>query len=155
MTTRTNVRTLGVRAWHTLNAYDSDPTLKARRETALALWSNSTFGLLLHANHSNRSQDGRGQGSKGMLETMLTLDVCKLRAWQLDAAQAIWRDFSDRKFKPFHLCAVDPVRIDLDRRIVQDLLGLGEDAVAAVARLRQLLASDPSIHGAKKPELAS
>ena len=89
-----------------------------------------------------------------MLETMSTLDVRKLRAWQLDAAQAIWRDFSDRKFESFHHCAVDPVRTELDRRIVQDLLGLGEDAVAAVARLRQLLASDPSIHGAKKPELA-
>ena len=155
MATRTNVRTLGVRAWHTLNTSDNDPILKARREAALALWSNSTLGFLLHANHSNRSQDGRGQGSKGMLETMSTLDVRNLRAWQLDAAQAIWRDFSDRKFESFHLCAIDPARIELDRRIIQDLLGLGEDAVAAVARLRQLLASDPSIHGAKKPQRAS
>ena len=154
MAIRTNVRTLGVRAWYTLNVHDDDPILKARCEVALALWFNSTLGLILHANGSNRSQDGRGQGSKGMLESMSTLDVRKLRPWQLDAAQAIWRDFSDRKFESFHLCAVDPVRIELDRRIVQDLLGLGEDAVAAVARLRQLLATDPSIHGAKKPELA-
>lgn len=154
MATRTSVRTLGVRAWHTLNAHEDDPLLKAGREAALTLWSNSTLGLFLHANHSNRSQDGRGQGNKGMLETMLTLDIRSLHPWQLDAAQDIWRDFSDRKFESFHLCAVDPVRIELDRRIVQDLLGLGEDTVTAVARLRQLLASDPSIHGAKKPELA-
>ena len=154
MAVRTNVRTLGVRAWYTLKTHDDDPTLKTRREAALALWSNCTLGLMLHANRSNRSQDGRGQGSKGMLEAMSTLDVRKLRPWQLDAAQDIWRDFSDRKFESFHLCAVDPDRIELDGRIVQDLLGLGEDAVAAVARLRQLLAGDPSIHGAKKPELA-
>ena len=82
-----------------------------------------------------------------------TLDVRKLQAWQLEEAQEIWRDFRDRKFLSFHQCAVDPVRIELDQRVVRDLLGLGEDAVAAVARLRSLLASDPSIHGSKKPAL--
>ena len=90
-----------------------------------------------------------------MLETLVTLDVRKLDAWQLEEAQAIWQDFRDRKFQSFHQCAVDPVRIELDKRIVRDMLGLGEDAVAAVARLRTLLASDPSIHGSKKPELPS
>ena len=30
----------------------------------------------------------------------------------------------------------------MDQRVVRDLLGLGEDAVASVARLRILLASD-------------
>ncbi len=127
--------------------------IRSRLEIALALWCNSTLGMLLHANHSNSAQEGRGQGNKGMLETLATLDVRKLEPWQLDETQAIWRDFNDRKFQPFYQCAVDPVRIELDERIVRDLLGLGEDAVAAVARLRTLLASDPSIHGSKKPEL--
>ena len=39
--------------------------------------------------------------------------------------------------------------------VVRGLLGLGEDAVASVARLRTLLAGDPSIHGSKRPELSS
>ena len=47
------------------------------------------------------------------------------------------------------------VIIEMDQRVVRDLLGLGEDAVASVARLRILLASEPSIHGSKQPELAS
>ncbi len=37
MTVRTGIRTLGVRAWHTLSAYGDDPLVSARRETALAL----------------------------------------------------------------------------------------------------------------------
>ena len=155
MTTRTGPRTLGVRAWHTLLVRETDPQARSRREIALTLWCNSTFGMLLHANHSNRAQVGRGTGNKGMLETLVTLDVRKLEPWQLDEAQQIWRDFSERKFLSFHRCAVDPSRIELDERIVRDLLGLGEDAVAAVARLRTLLASEPSIHGSKKPELPS
>ena len=88
-----------------------------------------------------------------MLETLVTLDVRKLESWQLGEAQQIWRDFRDRKFQPFYRCAVDPARIELDERLVRDMLGLGENAVASIARLRTLLASDPSIHGSKEPEL--
>ena len=47
----------------------------------------------------------------------------------------------------------DPARIELDERLVRDMLGLDENAVATVARLRTLLATDPSIHGSKKPAL--
>ena len=155
MAVRTGIRTLGVRAWHTLSTHGHDPLVSARQETALALWCNSTFGLLLHANHSNSAQEGRGQGNKGMLESMTTLDIRKLEAWQLDEAQVIWQKFSNRKFMPFYQCVTDPARVELDELIVKDLLGLGEDAVASVARLRTLLAVDPSIRGSKKPELSS
>ena len=150
---RTRVRTLGVNTWFTLRVQDDDPASAARREVALALWANSTLGLMVQANHANNVQEGRGIGNKGMLETLTTLDVRNLESWQIDAAQAVWRDFSDQQFQPFYKCAVDPVRIQLDERIVKDLLGLGEDAVASVARLRSLLASDPSIHGSKKAEV--
>jgi hypothetical protein len=90
-----------------------------------------------------------------MLKSLTTLDVRQLQPWQLDEAQSIWRDLSDRKFESFHKCAVDPARIELDERIIRDLLGLGDDAVTAVAKLRTLLAAEPSIHGSKKPELPS
>ena len=153
MAAQTDLRTLGVRAWHTLQVQDDDLLLRSRREVALMLWCNSTLGMILHANHSNRAQDGRGTGSKGMLETLATLDVRKLAAWQLDGAHAIWRDFRDVKFQPFHHCAVDPARAELDQRVVVDMLGLDYDALAAVARLRGLLAAEPSIHGNKKPEM--
>ena len=153
MATITNTHALGVRAWHTLSVHENDAVVKSRLEIALALWCNSTLGMLLHANHSSRAQRGRGQGNKGMLESLMTLDVRELDAWQLEEALDIWQDLKNRKFQSFHQCAVDPARIELDQRIVRDLLGLGEDAVATVSRLRTLLASDPSIHGSKNPAL--
>ena len=149
---RTDFITLGARSWYSLQVQDNEPSTVSQ-EMALSLWLNSTFGMLLHANRSNDSQEGRGQGNKGMLKNMVVLDVRKLEAWQLEAAQTIWRDFKDRKFQPFYQCVVDPARIALDERIVRDVLGLGEDAVDTVARLRFLMASEPSIHGSKKPEL--
>ena len=155
MAVRTRATTLGVNTWFTLRVHDDDPTSAARREVAVALWANSTLGVLMQANHANSVQEGRGIGNKGMLESLASLDVRKLESWQLDEAPALWRDFSDRQFQPFYRCVVDPVRIELDERVVRDLLGLGEDAVASVARLRTLLASDPSIHGSKKPQLSN
>ena len=151
MAVRTDTRTLGVRAWHTLSLHGTDPFVSARQEITLALWCNSTLGMLLHVNPSTRSQEGRGQGSKAMLESLVALDVHKLEDWQLDEAQAIWQEFIDQKFQPFHHCAVDPARIRLDERVVRDLLGLDEDAVTAVSKLRTVLAADPSIHGSKRP----
>ena len=47
----------------------------------------------------------------------------------------------------------EPACIELDERLVRDVLGLDEAAVATVGRLRTLLATDPSIHGSKKPAL--
>ena len=58
-----------------------------------------------------------------MLETLTTLDVRKLEAWQLDEAQALWRDFSDRKFQPFYRCTVDPVRLRLTSALCGTCLG--------------------------------
>ncbi len=150
--TRTGIRALGVSSWHTLIVDEDDPLLNSLRETALGIWCNSTLGLLLNANHANRTQEGRGRGNKGMIESLVTLDVRKLESWQLDEAKAIWHDFSDREFQPFYRCAVDSTRIGLDERLIRDMLGLGEDAVATLARLRSLLASEPSIYGSKTPE---
>ena len=152
MAVRTMIRTLGASQWFSLTLEGDDSLVKSRQETALAIWCNSTFGMLMHANHASRSQYGRGRGNKGMLETLPTLDVRQLHPWQLDEAQGIWRDFEDRTFESFHRCAVDTARIELDGRIITDLLGLPDEAQDTVTRLRTLLATDPSVHGAKAPE---
>ena len=154
MATRTTVRTLGMSTWHTLRVREADSSVGTQRETALALWLNSTFGLLQHASHANRTQYGRGRGNMGMLETMPTLDVRQLQPWQLDEAQTIYRDFQDRTFQSFHHCAIDPTRTDLDRRILSDLLALPPETQTTLTRLQLLLATDPSIHGTKQPEIA-
>ncbi len=153
MATRTGVRTLGVNSWHTLIVHEEDITTRSAREIALALWLNSTFGFLLHANRSSRTQLTRGIGNKSMLREMFTLDVRQLQEWQLDAALSIWRDFQDKTFEPFHRCAVDANRIELDRRMMNDMIGLDGEAQEAMAQLRLALANDPSIRGDKEPAL--
>ncbi len=153
MTPRTSSRILGIRACFALTVRAEGHEIKVLREIALALWLNSTLGLLQHAGHANRTQFGRGRGNKGMLATLPTLDVCQLRSWQLDEAQSIWWDIQGRTFDSFHRRAVDRARTELDRRIITDMLALPTEAQGSVSRLRDLLVTDPSIHGGKEPEL--
>jgi hypothetical protein len=150
---RTQEKSLGIRAWFTMSLNGANDDQLKRREIACALWVNSTLGLLLHADHAVKAQKGRGTGSKAMLEDLPILDVMSLEAWQLEAAEAIWRDLANREFKSFHCCAIDPARIELDKRVVREMLGLNGDAEETVKRLRFLLANEPSIFGGKKPEL--
>lgn len=65
MATRTSTRALGVSSWHTIIVSDDDVVVRAQREVALAIWCNSTIGLLFHANHANRTQEGRGEAIRG------------------------------------------------------------------------------------------
>lgn len=153
MAVRTTIRTLGASQWFSMTFGGGDSLLNSRQETALVVWCNSTFGMLMHANHASRSQYGRGRGNKGMLETLPTLDVRRLQPWQLDEVQVIFRDFQDRTFESFHRCAVDSTRIELDHRIVFDLLGLPSESQDTLSRLRTLLATDSSIHGTKQSQI--
>jgi len=151
---RTSERTLSLSSWFTMT-FPADDTNNLRREIACALWINCTLGLLMHADHAQQAQQGRGRGSRELLMELPVPDLRKLEPWQLEAAESIWRDLADREFKSFHCCAIDPARIELDRRVVREMLGLSSDAEETVKRLRFLLANEPSIHGGKKPELPS
>ena len=87
--------------WFTLQVKGDDPLVQSRRQIALALWCNSTVGMLLQSNPASGVQSGRGGvGNKGMLEALATLDVKKFASWQMDETQGIWRDFQQRKFQP-------------------------------------------------------
>lgn len=151
--TITHINSLGVRTWFTLSIKSHTNESSRYRELALALWCNSTLGLLCHAAHSNRSQLGRGIGSRTMLRTLPTLDVRELADWQLEAAEKVFSDLIDVQFEPFYKCAVDANRIRLDERLIREVLGLDDDAIDSVAHIRSLLANEPSIYGNKGPEL--
>jgi hypothetical protein len=149
---RTTVRALGLSAWFTMNMIRADSET-SKREIACLLWTNSTLGLILHADSTQQAQQGRGRGSSEMLESLLIPDVINFEAWQLEAAEAIWRDFSNREFESFHKCAIDPSRIELDERVITQMLGLPDDVKQTAKRLRYLLANEPSIYGGKDPIL--
>ncbi|MDE0471261.1 MAG: hypothetical protein OXH57_04920, partial [Ekhidna sp.] len=115
------------------------------------LWCNSTLGLLLHWAHSSKQQPGRGRGSRTALLQMPTLDVRCLSDGALANAERIFHTLKDQRMLPFNEIDHDPVRHELDRLLLTEVLDITtEDAHNAVHRLRELLCAEPSIHGGKK-----
>ena len=140
---------LGGRAWPNV-AFDDK-----KLEFAFVVWANSTLGLLSFWWNSNRQISGRGTISVSGLDSLCLLDFRCLTDEQLLMAEMIFEEFRDKDLLPAYLADADPNRALLDRRVICDLLGFGEDIYMAVRRLSAKWCAEPSVHGGKKrPESA-
>ena len=121
-----------------------------RFDYAFAVWGNSTLGLLCFWWHSNRQMAGRGRITIRAAESLPVLDIRALTGEQLRTAETVFEEFRDKELKPAYLADVDPNRALLDRRVICDLLGFGEDIYKAVRLLSAKWCAEPSVHGGKK-----
>jgi hypothetical protein len=138
---------IGGRAW---------PSLTFRslsHDKAFLLWANSTLGLICHWWQANKQQSGRGSITLTKLPKFRVYDFRQLTDGQLSDAASIFDEFKTRQMQPFHELDTDPVRHDLDRAVLVDVLRLDQSLVAEdgpIALLRRKLAREPSIRGGKK-----
>ena len=140
---------IGGRAWPNVIFDDK------RFDYGLTVWANSTLGLLCFWWHSNRQVSGRGTTTITAAESLPVLDFRCLTDEQLLTAETIFDEFRDKDLLPAYLAGSDPNRALLDRRVICDLLGLGEDVYVAVRSLSAKWCAEPSVHGGKKrPESA-
>lgn len=139
----TERRTLGGRAWPNLKMDTSD------MEKATCAWFNGTLGLISYWIESNRVQSGRGTVSITTLSNIPTLDVTKLDADRLQAAVQIYDDLCQKRLLPTNEAYRDPVRQELDRRLLTEVLGLDDSAVEQLAILRNQWCLEPTVTGTK------
>ena len=135
--------TIGGRAWP--NVIFSDE----RYDYAFAVWGNCTLGLLSYWWHSSIQQPGRGIISIRAAETLPILDLRALTDAQLATAHDIFDDFRERDLLPAYLADADANRALLDRRVLRDMLGFGEDVYQGVRLLAAKWCAEPSVHGGK------
>ena len=143
----TSKKTIGGRAWPSISLTSTD------QEKALVLWANSSLGILLHWWHANKQQAGRGSIGISALETLPVLDVTKLSNEALAKAVNIFDQIKSKELRPVNEIAQDSVRAEIDTRLATDVLGFSSEMAApdgALALLRQKLALEPSIAGAKQ-----
>ena len=135
---------LGGTAWPTLAL--STP----QNEKAMCVWLNSTLGLLSFWMESNRSQNGRGRTTVTAIPDIPVLDVTKLSTPQLDAAVKIFDDLQEQTMLPANEAWRDAVRQELDRRLLNEVLGLDEKAVEQLGILRRQWCAEPTVTSTKK-----
>ena len=139
----TDQESIGGRAWPNITFDDK------RFDYAFAVWGNSTLGLLSYWWHSSRQQPGRGDMTIRSAGSLPVLDFRALSDEQLATAQDIFEEFREKELKPAYMADADPSRALLDKRVVRDLLGFGEDVYEGVRRVSAKWCAEPSVDGGK------
>ena len=131
--------------------------MNKKYEYVWTLWCNSTFGLLTHWMHSGTQQQGRGKLSRAAFDAMPTLDIRELSDEVLANAERIFNELKHQQMLPFNQMDEDPVRHELDRLLLSEVLGITEaerpDVHEGLDLLRKMLCQEPSIHGGKKSKV--
>lgn len=135
---------IGGRAWPNFTV-DGD----ARREEALALWANTTLGLISFWWVAGRQQQGRAILTITGLPSLPVLDVRELDARQLGIAERIFEDFRNWTFLPANEAYRDDTRKALDQAVLCELLGLPESILEPLDVLREQWCAEPTVHGGK------
>ena len=134
---------LGGRAWPTVKMASPE------HEKALCIWLNSTLGLVAYWLESNRNQDGRGSLTVTAMPYLHVLDVTKVDNHQLSRAVRIFDDLSERTMLPANEAWQDPVRQELDQRLLNEVLDLDVSAVDQIDILRRQWCSEPTVTSTK------
>ena len=108
-------------------------------EKALALWLNSTLGLLLVIANRQETEGAWMKFKKPVLEKLPVLDFEGLSADQVRQLAAAYDEVRREELKPFPEMADDPVRDRIDQAVAKTL-GLPDFSV-----LRRLLAQEPVV----------
>ena len=123
-------------------------------EKAMAAWMNTTPGLMFHWIVTNHTQNGLGLANKQQIDSMPVLDLRKLDDTQLMGMAQVFDDYAQTPFLAASDAWQDPARMDLDRRVLQDVLGLDDRAMERARELTERWCLEPSVQG-KRAHAAS
>ena len=119
-------------------------------ERATCAWFGSTLGLMCYWVDANRTQGARSRTSVTAIPSIATLDLRRLTPNRLQAAVDIFNDLCHQRLLPASESYRDPVRHEIDRRFLVDVLGLGDDAVQQFAILRNQWCAETTVAGGKQ-----
>ena len=120
-----------------------------KQEKALALWLNTTLGLIVHWATSNHTQNGLGHLSKKQVRNIHVLDVTRLSRMQLDLMAETFDQVKGLPLLPANEAWRDRIRAELDRRVLEDVLALDERATESVRSLCNRWCQEPTVQGRK------
>lgn len=139
--------------------YTAKPTLASavfpsfdispEREKAMAVWGNSTLGILCFWAHAGKQQLGRGRASRTSMENMAVLNASKLKKTVLAKFDKIFDKYCEKEFCRMNLCYRDENRTGMDAEMLS-ALGISEP----IDDIRIRFCREPLVRkGRKDPEL--
>jgi hypothetical protein len=111
----------------------------AQREKTVALWLNSTLGIIILLANREETRGAWIDFKKPILESLPVLDLDRLSSQQVKKLAFAYDQISMQTLEPFPHMATDKVRAAIDAAIA-DALGLPDLSV-----LRTLLAQEPVV----------
>ena len=120
-----------------------------RQEKALAVWLNTSLGLLTHWSRSNRTQNGLGYLNRLQTGKLPVLDVTQLTNRQLDRMEKIFEQVKESPMLPANEAWQDPIRAQLDQRVLTEVLELKREAVDWIRDLRNRWCMEPTVQARK------
>ena len=126
------------------------PNFRAARKTwerPLALWANTTLGLISFWWAGTRQQLGRARITLSALPELTVLDPRALSRGQIAKAGRLFGEFQGRELLPANEAYRDDARKELDRAVLLDLLGLPRTVLGDLELLREQWCGEPSVHG--------
>ena len=115
----------------------------------MALWMNTTLGLIGFWFTASRQQQGRANVTITRLEDLVSVDPRRLTDEQLSAAGDVFERFKLRPLLPANEAYRDTTRQELDEAMLCEVLGLPTDVLIPLAVLRTQWCEEPSVHGGK------
>lgn len=131
---------MGGSAWTVLEHDDT------RVCKALALWANSTLGMMVHWTQGQRTHAGRSRTQIGALGQIPCPKLNKISDDKLDFAAISFDELASKQLLPACQAHADQARQEIDAAVVK-MLGLPEATSRTVDELRFLWCSEPSVHG--------
>ena len=134
---------LGGAAWPNFKCTELD------WEPLLALWFNSTLGLMSYWWSGSRQHHGRARHTITTLPELTAVDTRALQARQVRRARDAFEQFETAQFMPANEAYRDEMRQALDRALLIDVLELPSDILPALDHVRLQWCSEPTVHGGK------
>ena len=133
-------KVIGGQAWPSFNCYDQS------WNEPIALWMNTTLGLISFWLRGTRQQGGRARVYGRSLDELPIYDVRELTIEQISKAKQIFAEFSTVDLLPANCAFKDPARIALDKAVLVDLLGLDQELLEPLELLRRKWCFEPSLN---------
>ncbi len=119
-------------------------------EKAMAIWMNTTLGLISRWWVSSRQQPGRSRLGVSSMANIPVLDLKQLSEKQLRKLSSLSEQYGSEGLKPACMADLDHIRQAIDRAVLCDVLGLPQGIHHPLDIIRRKWCIEPSVMGGRR-----